>query len=429
MPPATPRLLRRINAAGVLDALRDGRAAARDGADGAHRALAAHRRRGGRRAAAARLGGGGGRRAGGPRAAGAQPRLRADAGYVAGVDIGEVKVRAAVADLRGDVWPSETMSTFADAERLPVIRRVPVRAKDAARARCWRPAWAARARWTPRRGACCSAACSRTASTSRGAMPGRVRRAPGGGERLQPGRARRALAAAPRGGLDDVVCVLAGERIGAGIMVGGRLMRGHAGAAGELAFLGAFEHEHGARGDRPARAQAGRRGAGGRVRSRAGAGDEDALAIVERAERWAGQGIVTTAQIVNPELVVIGGGVARAGEVLLAPLRAAPGGDGAAAAAPGRVAAGRARAAARRAAAGARRARAAAARRARRSGLARGWDLARAAGDQRRRDDDVARRAGPRRRGGRTAARRRAGRAPRGPGRSRSPAARARRPA
>ena len=45
-------------------------------------------------------------------------------------------------------------------------------------------------------------------------------------------------------------------------------------------------------------------------------------AVVERAERWAGHGIVTTAQIVNPEVVVIGGGVARAGEVLLAPLRA-----------------------------------------------------------------------------------------------------------
>ena len=53
----------------------------------------------------------------------------------------------------------------------------------------------------------------------------------------------------------------------------------------------------------------------------AGAGDEEALEIVERAERWAGHGIVTTAQLVNPEVVVIGGGVARAGEVLLAPLR------------------------------------------------------------------------------------------------------------
>ena len=122
-------------------------------------------------------------------------------------------------------------------------------------------------------------------------------------------------------GLDDVVCVLAGERIGAGIMVGGKLMRGHEGAAGELAFLGAFEFEHGARGI----AQLVRELSGAAPEAvfiAAGAGDEEALAIVERAERWAGHGIVTTAQLVNPELVVIGGGVARAGEVLLAPLRA-----------------------------------------------------------------------------------------------------------
>ena len=53
----------------------------------------------------------------------------------------------------------------------------------------------------------------------------------------------------------------------------------------------------------------------------AGAGDEEARAIVARVLRWAGSGIVMTAQIVNPEVVVIGGGVAGAGEVLLAPLR------------------------------------------------------------------------------------------------------------
>jgi predicted NBD/HSP70 family sugar kinase len=51
------------------------------------------------------------------------------------------------------------------------------------------------------------------------------------------------------------------------------------------------------------------------------AGDKKALAIVERVERMASGGIVMTAQIVNPEVVVIGGGIARAGEILLAPLR------------------------------------------------------------------------------------------------------------
>ena len=86
--------------------------------------------------------------------------------------------------------------------------------------------------------------------------------------------------------LDDVVCVLAGERIGA-VRSAGTLMRGHEGAAGQLAFLGAFEVEHGARGI----AQLVRELSGEApeaVFTAAGAGDEEALAIVERAERWAG---------------------------------------------------------------------------------------------------------------------------------------------
>src|SRR3954470_1009770 len=48
--------------------------------------------------------------------------FRADAGYVAGVDIGEYKVRCAVADLHGRVV-AERVREFGDQERLPVIRR------------------------------------------------------------------------------------------------------------------------------------------------------------------------------------------------------------------------------------------------------------------------------------------------------------------
>src|SRR3954453_12823208 len=47
--------------------------------------------------------------------------FRADAGYVVGVDIGEVKVRCAVADLRGNVV-AERVRAFAGDDRLPVIR-------------------------------------------------------------------------------------------------------------------------------------------------------------------------------------------------------------------------------------------------------------------------------------------------------------------
>ena len=111
--------------------------------------------------------------------------------------------------------------------------------------------------------------------------------------------------------------MLAGERIGAGIMVGGQVMRGHAGAAGELAFVSVDEPSH---------------AVGPLVRELAGeppevvfpaaeAGDQKALAVVAAVERSLSTGIVMTAQLVNPEVVVISGGAARAGEVLLAPLR------------------------------------------------------------------------------------------------------------
>jgi len=248
--------------------------------------------------------------------------FRADAGYVFGVDIGEVKVRTAVADLRGEIV-AERVRAFAGAERLPVIRRtIAATVADAGLKResllfsC--------------------VGCTGAMDRARGRvlfssifdddfdLEGAMARTLGRPLVIENDCNLAVIAERWRGaavGLDDVVCVLAGERIGAGICVGGRLMRGHEGAAGELAFLGAFEFEHGARGI----AQLVRELSGEApeaVFTAAGAGDEEALSMVERAERWAGHGIVTTAQIVNPEVVVIGGGVARAGEVLLAPLRA-----------------------------------------------------------------------------------------------------------
>ena len=241
--------------------------------------------------------------------------FRADAGVVLGVDIGEVKVRCAVADLRGEVV-AERVREFGGEDRLPVIRREVAAVLAGAGELLF---------------ACVG--CTGAMDRARGTVlfssvfddefdlaaafaldcPVVIEN-----DCNLAVIAERWCGAAT--GLEDVVCVLAGERIGAGIMVGGLLMRGHEGAAGELSFLGAFEQEHGARGI----AQLVRELAGASPESvfmAAGAGDEEALEIVERAERWAGHGIVTTAQLVNPELVVIGGGVARAGEVLLAPLR------------------------------------------------------------------------------------------------------------
>jgi predicted NBD/HSP70 family sugar kinase len=320
--PATPRLLRRLNAERLLGALRD--------AGGPLRVTELMTRTGLSRptvdAVADEL-----VRLGwavevvAERARRGRPArslaFAAEAGHVAGVDIGEMKIRTAVANLRGEIVV-ERMTMFAGADRLPVIRREAKRVlKDAG------------VRKDDLLGAvvgCTGAMDSATGKvlfSSVFPVDYDLGRALAGtlGRPLTVENDCNLAVLAERWcgagrGVDDMVCVLAGERIGAGILVGGKLMRGHAGAAGELAFLGAYEVEHGARGiGQLVRDLAGE--APEAVFLAAAGGDAEALAIVERAERWAGTGIVTTAQIVNPELVVIGGGVARAGDVLLAPLR------------------------------------------------------------------------------------------------------------
>src|SRR4051795_9259474 len=121
MPPATPRLLRRMNASRVLDALREEgplRVTEVVALTGLSRptvdAVADELVRLGRLSEVAAVEGARGRPA-------RSLSFRADAGYVVGVDIGEVKVRCAVADLRGRVV-AERMREFAGEARLPVIR-------------------------------------------------------------------------------------------------------------------------------------------------------------------------------------------------------------------------------------------------------------------------------------------------------------------
>ena len=50
-------------------------------------------------------------------------------------------------------------------------------------------------------------------------------------------------------------------------------------------------------------------------------GDEAALCVLEEAGRWLGIGLAGFVNIFNPEVVAIGGGVARAGDLILKPAR------------------------------------------------------------------------------------------------------------
>ena len=139
-------------------------------------------------------------------------------------------------------------------------------------------------------------------------------------------------------GVDDVVVILASERLGSGVIDGGRLLHGRGGGAGELAFLDMVEGVGDTFGiaslarDWAAEALAGKAktslrehaGQGGaeaeHVFAAAAAGDAVALRILDRLADRMARVIGAVATIINPELVVIGGAVANSAGVLLEPI-------------------------------------------------------------------------------------------------------------
>jgi len=330
MPPATPRLLRRINAQRVLDELREG---------GPGRVTELVERTGLSRPTVdavadelIRLGwieeepGNGEARRGRPaRSLG----FRADAGFVAGVDIGEHRVRTAIADLRGEILGEAERDIAVAPPALPT----PGDILAAVRATVTRALKLAGIRREDLLTACVGCTGPMDPDTGRVIfsslfedgfdLAGALRRTLGPRVVVENDCNLAVIGDRWLGvavGTDDVICVLAGERMGAGILVGGRLVRGHAGAAGEMAFLGAYNVEHGAEGV----ASLVRRLSGRdpeTVFAAARSGDPGALEAIERAVDGAGRAIATLALVLNPELVVIGGGVASAGDVLLQPLR------------------------------------------------------------------------------------------------------------
>ncbi|OKI25683.1 ROK family transcriptional regulator [Streptomyces sp. CB03911] len=114
---------------------------------------------------------------------------------------------------------------------------------------------------------------------------------------------------------DDFIQLIAGKRSGAGMMLGGRLHRGRGGAAGEIGALAVLGWEGDAMNDvraAPDPAQ---------IFADAAAGDTTATARVDRFSRVLAQGIAAMVLTVNPDLVVIGGGLSQAGEALAGPVR------------------------------------------------------------------------------------------------------------
>ena len=153
-------------------------------------------------------------------------------------------------------------------------------------------------------------------------------------------------------GAEHMVMITLGTGIGGGLILNGELYRGALGMAGELGhvtidlggpscqgFCPGLGHFEALASGTAAEVLAGRianeRPEGGLAAARAAGrvldppltvelangGDPDALAVMERIGEILGVGIANYVNVFNPELVVIGGGFSRAGELLLAPAR------------------------------------------------------------------------------------------------------------
>jgi glucokinase len=152
-------------------------------------------------------------------------------------------------------------------------------------------------------------------------------------------------------GTDDLVLVAVGTGIGGGLVLDGAVYRGAAGLGGEVGHMivapdgdpcdcgnrGCLEAmASGSALGRLARAAAAR-DPGGRLATIAGGpervtgevvfqaakeGDQAAIALFERTGYWLGVGIASLITIFDPDVVVVGGGLAATGDLLLAPARA-----------------------------------------------------------------------------------------------------------
>ena len=256
--------------------------------------------------------------------------LRSAAAHVVGVDMGEATVRVAVADLRGRIL-AETALPFAD-RRMPAparlatlrnavalaLREAAVAADDVRSVVLGVPAPVTAAGYAV-------AADTYLPGLAAVDLRGTLRPVLDAPVTVENDANLAVLAERWVGvaaGHDDAVLVLAGERLGAGLCLGGRLVRGHAGGAGEMGFLGLVSGV----GDPTGVGRLLRHWTGQPAQdvfARARRGESAALDELDRVAGRVGRALAVLAMVLDPEVVVLGGGVADAGAVLMDPLRRA----------------------------------------------------------------------------------------------------------
>jgi glucokinase len=150
-------------------------------------------------------------------------------------------------------------------------------------------------------------------------------------------------------GVRDLLCLTLGTGVGGGLVLDGRPYRGARGAGGEVGHLtldrdgpacpcgsrGCLERyvaaqaivaraEHWLERDaRPStlRDLAPAARTPGAIGTAAAAGDAVAIAILAETGAWLGVGLASLVNVLNPERIVVGGGIAAAGDFILEPAR------------------------------------------------------------------------------------------------------------
>jgi glucokinase len=137
-------------------------------------------------------------------------------------------------------------------------------------------------------------------------------------------------------GAQDAVFVAVGTGIGGAIIIDGQLRRGWQGASGEIGHIiverdgrpcpcgsrGCWEQYGSGRALVRAAKEAGLEVPhGAAVTAAAAAGYERARQVLDEIGGWIGLGIASLVAVLDPEVVVVGGGVSAAGDLLLEPTR------------------------------------------------------------------------------------------------------------
>ncbi len=259
--------------------------------------------------------------------------VRPEAGFVLGLDIGLKYLRGAVADLAGEVRTRDSRKVVATSVRGRLAELVELADDLCARAGTSRQSVTQTVIGTPgvydpKRNAI--ALTGGLAGWDRPAALAGLREAFGSSVALENDVDAAALAERTHGyghDRESFAFVHVGTGIGMGLVLGGRLHRGVHGVAGEIAFMplsdgdsneakrrGPLEAAAAASGIVRAARNAGMRGAvsARSVFAAAARGDARAVAVVAEEARLVASAICCVITVVDPELIVLGGGIGQA---------------------------------------------------------------------------------------------------------------------